>query len=59
MKTDQNPCTLLLSIRRTLFGICASEPVEPTGGNDAWGQAAFWALEDICDLVEEHFPNAD
>jgi hypothetical protein len=50
---------MLVSIRRTLFGYCASEPVEPTDGDDEWGKAAFWAFEDICHLIETHFPEID
>jgi hypothetical protein len=60
--TTTTPGQLLTGIRRTLFGYCASEPVEPVepqDGDDEWGKAAFWAFEDICELIENQFPGLD
>jgi hypothetical protein len=55
----RDPYYLLCSIRMTLFGYCASEPVDVTQRSAAWDAAAMQALEEVCDLVDEHFPDAD
>lgn len=55
----RDPSQLMRRIRVTLFGYCASEPVNSEDQSEAWDNAAAWAFEDICDVVDKHFPDAD
>jgi hypothetical protein len=50
------PGELMHRIRLTLFGYCASEPLNPEDNDEAWNDAAQQAFEEVCDLVDKHFP---
>jgi hypothetical protein len=54
----RDPGQLMCRIRATIFGHCAGEQITYEYNDDAWNAAAFCALDDVCDLVDKHFPDA-
>jgi hypothetical protein len=56
----RDPAELLRRIRTTLFGHCAGEDMSyPDNEDNDWVIAAMLACDDVCELVDQHFPDAD
>ena len=53
----RQPRELLARISTTLFGTIASVSVTPRKGDPLWRDAAQWAFDDVCRLVDELPPD--